>query len=128
MFALRATKLCGHRIGRDCHLKNFSLRLTRCFKVLLQGRLVSYSGCRSSINTLIWLKYNFNYKKYFNVRYDAVDRILYIDSKVGDFTSFISTATGFGNVSLKAGKPVLNTVYGKIDVDRIIVSGKEMKV
>ena len=62
------------------------------------------------------------------VRYDAVDKTLYIDSKVGDFTSFISTATGFGNVSLKAGKPMLNIVYGKIDVAKIIVSGKEMNV
>lgn len=62
------------------------------------------------------------------VRYDAVDKTLYIDSKIGDFTSFLSTATGFGNVSLKAGKPVLRTVYGKIDVTKIIVSGKEMRV
>jgi len=62
------------------------------------------------------------------VRYDAVDKTLYIDSKIGDFTSFISTATGFGNVSLKAGKPVLKTVYGKIEVAKIIVSGKEMNV
>jgi len=61
------------------------------------------------------------------VRYDAVDKTLYIDSKIGNFTSFISTATGFGNVSLKAGKPVLKTVYGKIDVAKIIVSGKEIK-
>jgi len=60
------------------------------------------------------------------VRYDAVDKTLYIDSKIGDFTSFISTATGFGNVSLKGGRPVLNTVYGKIDVAKIIVSGKEI--
>ena len=62
------------------------------------------------------------------VRYDAVDKTLYIDSKIGDFTSFISTATGFGNVSLKGGKPALNTVYGKIAVTKIIVGGKEMSV
>lgn len=62
------------------------------------------------------------------VRYDAVDKTLYIDSKVGDFTSFLSTATGFGNVSLKAAKPRLDIMYGKIDVVKIIVSGKEMKV
>lgn len=61
------------------------------------------------------------------VRYDAVGKTLYIDSKIGDFTSFISTATGFGNVSLTAGKPILKTVYGKIYVDKIIVSGKEVK-
>jgi uncharacterized protein (DUF608 family) len=62
------------------------------------------------------------------VRYDAVDKTLYIDSRLGDFTSFLSTATGFGNVSLKAGKPVLKTVYGKIEVAKIIISGKEVKV
>ena len=40
------------------------------------------------------------------VRYDAVDKTLYIDSRVGDnFRSFLSTATGFGTVSLKNGKP-----------------------
>ena len=62
------------------------------------------------------------------VRYDAVDKTLYIDSKIGDFTSFISTATGFGNVSLKAGKPKLDIAYGKIDVAKIITSGKEITV
>ncbi|MEO6649113.1 MAG: GH116 family glycosyl hydrolase [Chitinophagaceae bacterium] len=62
------------------------------------------------------------------VRYDAVDSTLYIDSKIGDFTSFISTATGFGTVSLKTGKPVLKTVYGKIALHKIMVSGKEVKV
>ncbi len=62
------------------------------------------------------------------VRYDAVDKTLYIDSKIGDFTSFISTATGFGTVSLKAGKPSLKTVYGKIDVNKTTVSGKESNV
>ena len=35
------------------------------------------------------------------VRYDAVDKTLYIDSKIGDFTSFLSTETGFGTVTLK---------------------------
>ena len=58
------------------------------------------------------------------VRYDAVDKTLYIDSKVGDFTSFISTDTGFGTVTLKAGKPSLKVVYGKIDVEKTVLSGK----
>lgn len=62
------------------------------------------------------------------VKYDAVMKTLYIDSKIGDFTSFISTATGFGNVSLKAGKPELNIVYGNIDVKKVIVDSKEMKI
>ncbi len=58
------------------------------------------------------------------VRYDAVDGTLYIDSKVGDFTSFISTAKGFGTVSLRNGKPSLQVAFGAIPVKRAIVSGK----
>jgi hypothetical protein len=62
------------------------------------------------------------------VRFDAVDKTLYVDSKIGDFTSFISTATGFGNIILKAGKPSLKVVYGNIEVKKVIVSGKESKI
>lgn len=51
-------------------------------------------------------------------RYDAVTKTMYIDSKVGDFKSFISTATGFGTIELKNGKPSLDVVYGTIDVKR----------
>ena len=58
------------------------------------------------------------------VRYDAIEKKLYVDSKVGDFTSFLSTESGFGNVMLKAGKPSVKVVYGKIDIDSIVVSGK----
>ncbi|MEP7109237.1 MAG: GH116 family glycosyl hydrolase [Ferruginibacter sp.] len=58
------------------------------------------------------------------VRYDAVDKTLYVNSKLGDFTSFLSTATGFGTVSLKAGKTELKTVYGSIEVNKTIVNGK----
>lgn len=61
------------------------------------------------------------------VRYDAVDKALYIDSKIGDFVSFISTATGFGNVSLQSGKPKIDVVYGKIEVLKIIMGTKEIK-
>jgi hypothetical protein len=53
-----------------------------------------------------------------------VDKTLFIDSNVGDFTSFLSTENGFGNVSLKSGKPVLKTVVGKIEVNKVIVNGK----
>ena len=41
---------------------------------------------------------------------------MYIDSRIGDFTSFISTETGFGNVGLKNGKPFLKVAYGEITV------------
>ena len=55
------------------------------------------------------------------VRYDAVDKTLHIDSKIGDFTSFLSTEKGFGTVSLKNGTPYLNVLYGRIEVNRIHV-------
>ncbi|WP_421795064.1 GH116 family glycosyl hydrolase [Haliscomenobacter sp.] len=58
------------------------------------------------------------------VRYDAVDKTLYVDSKIGDFTSFLSTETGFGTVSLKAGKVTVQAVYGKIDVQKTVVKAK----
>ena len=58
------------------------------------------------------------------VRYDAVEKKLFVDSKVGDFTSFLSTELGFGTVSLKAGKVSVNVVYGKIDIEAITISGK----
>ncbi len=57
------------------------------------------------------------------VWYDAVDKTLFIDSKVGDFTSFISTETGFGTVTLKAGKPSVNVVYGNIDIEKVKLPG-----
>ncbi len=53
------------------------------------------------------------------VRYDAVDKSLSVESKIGDFTSFISTATGFGTVSLKAGKVTYKMFYGDLKVDKI---------
>ncbi|MBS1597403.1 MAG: hypothetical protein JST75_04205 [Bacteroidetes bacterium] len=61
------------------------------------------------------------------LRYDAVDKTLHIDSKIGDFSCFLSTATGFGKVDFKLGKAVLHVVYGKIDVDKILLGGKEIK-
>ncbi|MFC6997208.1 GH116 family glycosyl hydrolase [Rufibacter roseus] len=62
------------------------------------------------------------------VRYDAVDQTLYIDSKVGDFTSFVSTENGFGTVTLKDGKPTLSVAHGKIPVKKVLVSGKKTKL
>jgi len=60
------------------------------------------------------------------VRYDAVDKCLYIDSKVGDFTSFLSTETGYGTVTLKNGKPSCTVASGIIEVLKFNVSGKEI--
>src|SRR5690349_16447586 len=60
------------------------------------------------------------------VRYDAVEKTLYVNSQVGDFTSFLSTATGFGTVTYKAGKPSVKVVYGKIDIQKTVVGNKEV--
>lgn len=62
------------------------------------------------------------------VRYDAVDKTLYIDSKIGDFTSFLSTNKGFGTVNFSRGQPKLEVVYGEISVEKVIVSGEESKL
>lgn len=59
------------------------------------------------------------------VRFDNVDKILYVDSKIGDFTTFISTETGFGTVAFRNGKVRVNAVYGNIAVLKVSISGKE---
>jgi hypothetical protein len=62
------------------------------------------------------------------VRYDAVDKTLYVNSRIGDFTGFLSTDTGFGNVGIKEGKPFIKVVFGKIDVNKVLVSGAEKEI
>jgi hypothetical protein len=49
------------------------------------------------------------------VRYDAVTGELFMNSGK-DFTTFISTETGFGNAGIKNGKPFLDVKYGEIPV------------
>lgn len=58
------------------------------------------------------------------VRFDAVDKTLYIDSRVGDFTSFLSTETGFGTVTLKDGKASLDVAMGRIPAEKVVIAGK----
>jgi uncharacterized protein (DUF608 family) len=61
------------------------------------------------------------------LRYDAIEKTLYIESKIGDnFNSFISTESGFGNAGLKNGKPFIDIKMGDIKIDRCIVSGEEL--
>ena len=60
------------------------------------------------------------------VRYDAVEKTLYIDSKIGDFTSFLSTDKGYGSVGLKNGKPFIQVASGTIDIQKFNISGKEV--
>ncbi len=60
------------------------------------------------------------------VRYDAVAKTLYINSRIrNNFTTFISTNTGFGNAGLKNGKPFLDVKYGSINVSKCMVSNVE---
>ena len=55
------------------------------------------------------------------VRYDAVTKTLHVDSQVGDFRSFLSTATGYGTVELKDGKASIEVRYGDIPIDEVVV-------
>jgi len=60
------------------------------------------------------------------LRYDAIERTLYIDSKVGDnFRSFFSAESGFGTAGLKNGKPFIEMKSGELDVRQVFVSGRK---
>lgn len=58
------------------------------------------------------------------VRYDAVTKTLYVNSRVGNFVSFLSAETGFGNVIYHQGKARLEVAFGKIPVEKIIIGQK----
>ena len=62
------------------------------------------------------------------LRYDAVEKTLYLDSKIGNFTSFISTNTGFGTVSLKGKEISLKMVEGTLEIDKVLISGEAGKL
>ena len=54
------------------------------------------------------------------IRYDAVTETLYIEPKIaGDFTSFLSTATGFGTAGVQDGKPFVEVRSGRIETKKI---------
>ena len=53
-------------------------------------------------------------------RYDAVEQTLHLNPSVeGDFRCFISTATGYGTVGVKRGKPFLVVKSGTIEVGQL---------
>jgi uncharacterized protein (DUF608 family) len=53
-------------------------------------------------------------------RYDAVDKVLYLRPNVrGDFRCFLSTATGYGTVGVRDGKPFVEVKSGTIEVREI---------
>ena len=60
------------------------------------------------------------------LRYDAVEKTLYIDSKIGDFRAFLATATGYAQVELKSGKPKVDVKAGTIEIAKYVVAGKEV--
>jgi len=58
------------------------------------------------------------------VRYDAVDEILYVDSKVGDFNTFLATEYGFAEVEKKGDMIAYINILGQIPIKEIIDLGK----
>jgi uncharacterized protein (DUF608 family) len=53
-------------------------------------------------------------------RYDAVERVLYLRPAIsGDFRAFLCTATGYGAVGVKGGKPFVEVKEGKIAIGRM---------
>jgi hypothetical protein len=63
------------------------------------------------------------------LQYDAIDKTLTIDSKIGDnFRCFFSAETGFGTAGLKDGKPFVEMKSGDLDVEHVVVSGQEMSL
>lgn len=58
-------------------------------------------------------------------RYDAVDKVLYLDPRVtGDFRCFLSTATGYGTVGVKGGKPFYEPRSGMLDISEIKLAAR----
>ncbi len=50
-------------------------------------------------------------------RYDAVERVLYLEPGMqGDFRSFLSTATGYGTVGVRNGKPFFEPAAGRVEI------------
>ena len=55
------------------------------------------------------------------LRYDALEKTLHVDSKIGnDFSCFISTETGYGLAGLRKGEPFVDVTSGTIQVDRYV--------
>lgn len=57
-------------------------------------------------------------------RYDAVEKVLYLKPTINrDFRSFFCTATGYGTIGIKNGKPFIEVKHGNIPVKSIEYSG-----
>jgi len=55
------------------------------------------------------------------LRYDAVEKTLHVNSRIGDFTCFLSTATGFGTVTYKGGKTTIHVSHGAIPIEKTVI-------
>jgi hypothetical protein len=54
-------------------------------------------------------------------RYDAVEQTLYLRPSIaGDFRAFLSTATGYGTVGVRDGRPFVEITRGTIPCARIV--------
>lgn len=62
------------------------------------------------------------------LRYDAVEKTLYIDSKIGDFTCFLATNSGFGTVSLENKSVKLKVFSGTIEANKVMVGETEAEI
>ncbi len=55
------------------------------------------------------------------VRYDALEKTLYIEPHIeGDFRTFLCTATGYGTVGVRDGKPFVEVRHGAIPCEKIV--------
>ncbi len=53
-------------------------------------------------------------------RYDAVEKVLYLQPRLsGDFRCFLATATGYGTVGVRDGKPFAEVRSGSIEIKEI---------
>ena len=53
-------------------------------------------------------------------RYDAVEKVLHLEPAIkGDFRCFLATATGFGTVGVKKGKPFYESKFGSLEIRSI---------
>jgi uncharacterized protein (DUF608 family) len=53
-------------------------------------------------------------------RYDAVERVLYLEPSIkGDFKCFLATASGYGTVGVRNGKPFYDSRSGTLEIREI---------
>ena len=58
--------------------------------------------------------------------YDAVEKVLYVEPRIsGDFRCFFATATGYGTVGVRKGKPFYEAKAGTLDIREIAYVKRE---